>query len=53
MDEETIYLRRILAHNNALLDDIYVSGLSVYYNMEILHDACEAIEAELRRQGIF
>lgn len=52
MDEKTIYLRRTLAHNRALLDDIYASGLSVYYNMEIIHDACDDIEAELRRLGI-
>lgn len=46
------YLRRTLAHNRALMDDIISSGMSTYYNMEIVDAACEAIEAELRRQGI-
>ena len=46
------YLRRTLAHNRALMDDIISSGMSRYYNTEIVDAACEAIEAELRRLGI-
>ncbi|PPY25041.1 hypothetical protein C5966_19555 [Cronobacter sakazakii] len=46
------YLRRTLAHNRALMDDIISSGMSRYYNMEIVDATCEAIEAELRRRGI-
>ncbi|BDT44576.1 Uncharacterised protein [Enterobacter hormaechei] len=46
------YLRRTLAHNRALMDDIISSGMSRYYNTEIVDAACEAIEAELRRRGI-
>nr|WP_176703093.1 hypothetical protein [Rahnella aquatilis] len=47
------YLRQTLAHNRALLDDIVGSGWSRYYNADIVHAACDAIENELRRQGFF
>lgn len=42
-------LRRNLAHNRALIADINRSKLTGYYNTDILHAACAAIEAELRR----
>lgn len=45
-------LRRTLAHNRALMDDIISSGMSRYYNTDIVDAACEAIEAELRRRGV-
>jgi len=45
-------LRRNLAHNRALIDDINRSKLTRYYNTDILHAACAAIEAELRRPSI-
>lgn len=45
-------LQQNLAHNRALLDDISGSGWSRYYNTKIVEDACNSIEAELRRQGV-
>jgi len=45
------YLQKTLARNRALLDDITGSGWSRYYNTKIVEDACDSIEAELRRQG--
>jgi len=49
VNRKTQTLRRNLAHNRALIDDINRSGLAKYYNTDILHTACAAIEAELRR----
>lgn len=46
------YLRKTLAHNRALLDDIVGSGLSCYYNTKIVEAACDVIEAELRHREI-
>ena len=51
-EKENPMEQRTLAHNRALMDDIISSGMSRYYNTEIVDAACEAIEAELRRRGI-
>lgn len=40
-----------LRHNRKLLDDIYQSGNSQYYNTDIIHDAIDSILDELRRRG--
>ncbi|MBH3106325.1 hypothetical protein I5R01_25125 [Serratia marcescens] len=52
MNRQTPILRRNLAHNRALLQDIDRSGLKKYYNTTILHAACAAIEAELKSRSI-
>ncbi len=52
MNRQTPILRLNLAHNRALLRDIDRSGLKKYYNTAILHAACAAIEAELKRRSI-
>ncbi|PWK96150.1 hypothetical protein C7431_10671 [Pantoea allii] len=52
MDRETLYLLKTLDHNNDLLDEINRAKLGRYYNTKILRNACNAIEAELRRRGI-
>jgi len=46
----TEYLQQTLAHNRELIANIIGSGLSLYYNTEVVEVACHAIEAELRRQ---
>lgn len=40
-----------LYHNRKLLRDINSSGLSYYYNTDIIHDAIDSILDELRRRG--
>lgn len=52
MNRITPILIRNLAHNRALLDEIKRSGLASSYNTTIVYQACEAIEAELRRRGV-
>ncbi|MJJ92328.1 hypothetical protein DM854_26675 [Escherichia coli] len=52
INRQTPILRLNLAHNRALLRDIDRSGLKKYYNTAILHAACAAIEAELKRRSI-
>lgn len=52
MERETQYLIKTLAYNRKLLDDISCSGLAWCYNTKILYDACDAIEAELRRRSV-
>ncbi len=44
-------LIRDLIHNRKLLDDIYQSGMSRFYNTNMIHDAIDSIIAELRRRG--
>ncbi|AFR03279.1 hypothetical protein [Pectobacterium carotovorum] len=39
-----------LRHNRKLLDEIYQSGKSQYYNTDIIHDAIDSILDELRRR---
>lgn len=51
MNRQTKILRRNLTHNRALIDDINRSGLAQYYNTDVLHAACSAIEAELKRRS--
>lgn len=45
-------LKNSLQHNLDLLDQIYASGLSMYYNTDVIHDAIDSICIELRRCGI-
>lgn len=52
VNRQTEVLRRNLAHNRALIDDINRSRLAQYYNTDILHAACASIEAELKRRSI-
>ncbi|GCV57747.1 hypothetical protein HmCmsJML046_02284 [Escherichia coli] len=40
-----------LKHNRKLLKVIYESGMSQYYDTDIIHDALRSIVAELRRRG--
>ncbi len=40
-----------LRHNRKLLDEIYQSGKSQYYNTDIIHDAIDSILDELRLRG--
>lgn len=40
-----------LRHNRRLLDEIYQSGMSLFYNTEMIHDAIDSIIAELRHRG--
>lgn len=51
MEKDITTLKRTLVHNRALLDSINRSGLAWCYDTEIVHAACEAIEAELQRRG--
>lgn len=44
-------LKDSLRHNRKLLDEIYQSGNSRYYNTDIIHDAIDEILEELRRRG--
>ncbi|WP_190275366.1 hypothetical protein [Enterobacter sp. 638] len=40
-----------LRHNRRLLDDIYQSGISQYYDTDIIHNAIDSIIDELRQRG--
>lgn len=40
-----------LRHNRKLLDTIYQSGMSIYYDTDIIHDTIDSITAELRLRG--
>lgn len=51
MELSTERLVRDLIHNRRLLDEIYQSGMSIFYNMDMIHDAIDSIIAELRRRG--
>lgn len=51
MTKETLWLLNNLEHNCKLLDTIYQSSMSVYYNTDVVHDAIDSIIAELRRRG--
>lgn len=44
-------LKNSLRHNRKLLDEIYQSGKSRYYNTDIIHDAIGEILEELRLRG--
>ncbi|AWF42681.1 TPA: hypothetical protein ACKRXW_003501 [Proteus mirabilis] len=52
MSKTTDQLINNLKHNFKLLETIYQSGLSIYYNTDVIHDAIDAIIDELRRRGV-
>jgi hypothetical protein len=52
MKRTTAFLTLTLEHNRKLLDDIVASGMAWCYNTDIVFEACEAIEAELRCRGV-
>lgn len=51
MELTTKRLVKDLMHNRRLLDEIYQSGMSRFYNTNMIHDAIDSIIAELRRRG--
>lgn len=48
----TIRLKNSLKHNFDLLDEIYTSGMSRFYDTEIIHIAIHSISIELMRRGV-
>ena len=48
----TSFLILSLNHNFKTLTTIVSSGMSMYYNVDIVFDACESIAIELRRRGV-
>lgn len=51
MSKTSQWLIKGLKHNRKLLETIYQSGLSIYYNTDVIHDAIDATIDELRRRG--
>ncbi len=52
MNRSTPFLIATLSHNRKLRDDIYRSGKSRDYNMDIIENAIVAITCELRMRGV-
>jgi len=53
MVRTTDILIKNLYHNRRLLDEINRCSIAKCYDIGIVFAACEAIETELRRRGVF